>query len=36
MINFIIGLIIGGLCGIALMCLVQINRYNELNNKERL
>lgn len=33
MINFILGLIIGGLFGIGLMCLLQINRDNELKNR---
>ena len=33
MINFILGLIIGGLIGMILMCLLQINRDNELQNR---
>jgi len=33
MINFILGLIIGGLIGIGIMCLFQINRDNELQNR---
>ncbi len=28
-----IGFFIGGICGIGLMCLLQINRDNELQNK---
>ena len=33
MINFISGLIIGGLIGIGIMCFLQINRYNELQDR---
>lgn len=36
MINFILGLIIGMLFGIFLMCLLQINRDNELKNRINL
>lgn len=33
MINFISGLIIGGLIGIAIMCLLQINRDNKAQRR---
>lgn len=33
MINFILGLIIGGLIGMVLMCLLQINRDNKTQRK---
>ncbi|MDD4509307.1 MAG: DUF3789 domain-containing protein [Oscillospiraceae bacterium] len=32
---FIIGLLIGGLCGITVMCLLQINRINGKEGKEK-
>ena len=31
---FIIGLLIGGLIGVAMMCLFQINRMNKISYKE--
>lgn len=33
MINFISGLMIGGICGIGLMCLLQINRDNKAQRR---
>lgn len=30
---FTLGLLIGGLTGVSVMCLMQINRINELKNK---
>ena len=33
MINFILGLIIGGLIVMIFMCILQINRINEMQNK---
>jgi hypothetical protein len=33
MINFILGLIIGGLIVMVFMCLLQINRINEMQNR---
>ena len=33
MISLIIGIVIGGLIGMVLMCLLQINRDNELKNR---
>ena len=33
MINFILGLIIGGLIVMMFMCILQINRYNEMQNR---
>lgn len=31
---FFVGLLIGGMIGVALMCLLQINRHNRENNKQ--
>lgn len=33
MINFILGLIIGGLIGVCVMCILQINRDNKLQKR---
>lgn len=35
MINFILGIMIGGFCGIGLMCLLQISRDNELEQENK-
>lgn len=32
---FVLGLMVGGLIGIVLMCVLQINRLNEIENKYR-
>lgn len=36
MINFILGLIIGGLIGVCVMCIFQINRDNELKKENKI
>ncbi len=32
---FVLGLVIGGLSGLSIMCMIQINRYNKYFNNNR-